>query len=96
MRSNLPTILSPATLRRSEISGLVLSLGPTALIRAVPDNTSREAHSVLGFAASQRARHNERPNRVHSRYGLVVLLPLLPTSSFDDAVTFGYKVQTQL
>ena len=29
-----------------------------------------------------------------SSYGLAVLLPLLSTPSHDDAVTFGYKVQT--
>ena len=41
--------------------GLVLGLGPTALLRAVPDNTSREADSVLGFATYQQARHNDWP-----------------------------------
>jgi len=31
-----------------------------------------------------------------ANYGRVIHLPLLPTPSHDDAVTFGYEVQTQL
>jgi hypothetical protein len=49
----------------------------------------------LGFAFSQQARRGHRPNRVWLPYGPVVRLRLLPTPSRDDAVTFGYKVQTE-
>lgn len=50
----------------------------------------------LGFTTGQRARHNEKPNRVHSRYGLAVHIQLLSTSFHKDAVTFSYRVQTKL
>ena len=46
----------------------------------------------LGFASTQQARHNGRPNRVHLRYGLIVHLRLLSTPPRGDAVTFGYGV----
>ena len=44
----------------------------------------------LGFAISQQARHDGRPNRVHLRYGLIVHLRLLSTPPRGDAVTIGY------
>lgn len=44
----------------------------------------------LGFASGVQARHDDRPNRVHLRYGLIVHLRLLSTPPRGDAVTFGY------
>jgi hypothetical protein len=44
----------------------------------------------LGFASTQQARHDDRPNRVHLRYGLIVHLRLLSTPPRGDAVTVGY------
>jgi hypothetical protein len=46
----------------------------------------------LGFASTQQARRDRRPNRVHLRYGLIVHLWLLSTPPRGDAVTFGYGV----
>ena len=46
----------------------------------------------LGFASTQQARRDGRPNRVHLRYGLIVHLRLLSTPPRGDAVTFGYGV----
>ena len=46
----------------------------------------------LGFAIEEQARHNSRPNRVHSRYGLIVHLRLLSTPPRGDAVTVSYEV----
>jgi hypothetical protein len=51
-----------------------------------------EVMRQLGFAISQLARHDGRPNRVHLRYGLIVHLRLLPTPPRGDAVTFGCGV----
>jgi hypothetical protein len=50
----------------------------------------------LGFAPTQQARRDCRPNRVHLRYGLIVHLRLLSTPPRGDAVTFGYKVPEHL
>ena len=46
----------------------------------------------LGFAFNSQARHDDRPNRDHLRYGLIVHLRLLSTPPRGDAVTFGYGV----
>ena len=48
----------------------------------------------LGFARCQEARQTERTNRVHFRYGLVILLQLFPTPPHDDAVTFRYRPES--
>src|SRR5690606_8950271 len=48
----------------------------------------------LGFAVGRQARQSARPNRVHSRCGLVVLLRLLPTPCHQDAVTFRYRPES--
>ena len=48
----------------------------------------------LGFASCQEARQRARPNRVHFRYGLVILLQLFPTPPRDDAVTFRYRPES--
>jgi hypothetical protein len=44
----------------------------------------------LGFAIGQEARHDDLPNRVHLRYGLIVHLRLPSTPPRGDAVTVGY------
>jgi len=56
----------------------------------------------LGFAFRSQARHSSWPNRVcverHEGalfYGLVLHLLLFPTPPRGDAVTLGYKVQTE-
>jgi hypothetical protein len=48
----------------------------------------------LGFAINSLARHDDRPNRVHFRYGLIVHLRLLSTPPHGDAVTVGTGFQT--
>ena len=81
-------LLSPLDLRLVLVQGL-----PRGLM--FPFHTP-QGLSVLGFAFGLQARRDNRPNRVHFRYGLVVLLPMLSTSPHGDAVSVGYKVQTQL
>jgi hypothetical protein len=44
----------------------------------------------LGFAVGVQARHDDRLNRVHLRYRLIVPLRLLSTTPRGVAVTFGY------
>jgi hypothetical protein len=61
----------------------------TALTRY--PSASQVPVSGRGFTLSQEARQTDRPNRVHSRYGLVTLLQLFPTPPHDDAVTFRYR-----
>jgi len=48
----------------------------------------------LGFANWQEARQTARPNRVHNRYGLVILLQWFPTPFHKDAVTFKYRPES--
>ena len=48
----------------------------------------------LDFAHFLQSRRSVRPNQVRVRYRLVIHLQLLPTSSLDDAVTFGYRPES--
>jgi hypothetical protein len=54
----------------------------------------------LGFATRRQARQTARPRPtcgrcpVHFRYGLVILLQLLPTPCHQDAVTFRYRPES--
>jgi hypothetical protein len=59
------------------LDGLNESVGPTS-------------HGQ-GFAVCQRTHRQVRPNQVHFRYGLVVLLRMLSTSTHVNAVTFGFR-----
>ena len=45
----------------------------------------------VGFAPPTQARRSTRPNRVRSRYGLVIHLLLLSTPLRSDAVTVDYR-----
>ena len=93
--SNLPTIPSPITCRRPAIPVWFLDAGlPREFVFS--HLVISEAFGVLGFTFGWQARHDDRPNRVHLRYGLAVLLAMLSTPPLGDAVSFGYEVQTNL
>jgi hypothetical protein len=86
--SDHPVPNHPSSSRRAcrichdELTGPVLS-------RAAP---FPEAVRYLGFAIREEARHDERPNRIHMRYGLIVHRQLLSTPPCGDAVTLGYMM----
>jgi hypothetical protein len=67
-------------------SGFYMPSVPDHLAVAAPCRAARQ----LGFAVGVQARHDDRPNRVHLRYGLIVHLRLLSTPPRGDAVTVGY------
>ena len=68
---------------------------PRSLSHATPQR--RGSFRVAPVRASpfpSRLAATYRPNRVHSRYGPVVHLRLLPTPSREDAVTIGYRPES--
>jgi hypothetical protein len=79
----LPSIPPPTTL-----------LAPRSFSHATRQLRGLPICIGLGFATFPQARHTTRPNRVHFRCGLDVLLELLPTPSLEDAVTFGYRPES--
>jgi hypothetical protein len=81
--SGLLTIPSPVTHR-----------SPRSLLHATPQLRGLPTRVGLGFVIGLQTRRPARPNRVYLRYGLVVHLLLLPTSSLEDAVTFGYRPES--
>ncbi len=91
MSSNLPIIPSPSTYCRPDV---VLGFLASGLPDHIAVDALSEGPCVLGFACGTEARHDNRPNRVHLRYGLIVHvhLRLLSTSPRGDAVTFSYEV----
>ena len=75
-----PLRLQPPPLLSHRFNTLPISVGDIRLSIA-----------GLGFAISQQARRESRPNRVHLRCGLVIHLGLLSTPPRGDAVSFGYR-----
>ena len=80
---NLPAIPSPTTTRAS---------GSICFFPELTDNCLDKPEcrhvGIWGFAFSQQARRNVRPNRVHFRYGLAVHVQLLSTSSHEECSYF--------
>lgn len=72
-------------------------------LRGLPRNTRRIRSapplrwvgSIFGLRLSLASSARPQAESSSSSYGPVVRLRLLPTPSRDDAVTFGYKVQTE-
>ena len=89
----LPFRLQPPGVLRHRFDALPFSVTD---FPARPEERSafRCSSTDLGFATWQQARRDTRPNRVHLRCGLAVRLPVLPTSSRDDAVPVGYKPES--
>src|SRR5258708_3497844 len=92
---NLPTVLSPNTLRRCRIH-LVCVSHPTSTAEhgSSPDSIACATRADISFAIDRQARYDDWPNRVHLRYGPAVHLPMLSTPPRGDAVSVGYRSQT--
>ena len=95
--SSLPAIPSPTTLRRPPILVWFRIAGLPPRSR-----DERRTHwagfrtASLGLRLFTAGSPRRQAESSSSSYGLAIHLPLLPTSPHGDAVTFGYKVQTQL
>ena len=89
-----PDVPTPTTRRRP----IRLSLGCAESVltanHGVPaTGVSRRSVRHVGFALSRQARRDDRPNRVHLRFGPPVRLAMLPTPPLGDAVSTGYRLK---
>src|ERR1700722_9291112 len=82
--------LQPPVVVPTRLLGFALSGLPDPIAVVTPFRVVRH----LGFAINSLARHDDRPNRVHLCYGLIVHLRLLSTPPHGDAVTIGTGFQT--
>ena len=94
------TFLKSEQVSLLHVSGLRIIPSPTtqaaprSLSHATPQRRGRWLSPIQASPFPSRLAALPRPNRVHSRYGLIVLLQLLSTPCHQDAVTVRYRPES--